>query len=127
MAYSPAPNSPPPPPQASARSGHARWLAERISAAALVPLSLWFVAALIAQSGSDHAAFILWLQAPLTAGAMILLLLALFYHTALGLEVVIEDYIHSGLQTVVVGLVRVSCFGLGAAGILAVLRIALQV
>lgn len=126
MAYSPAPNPPPPRPQVSARSGHARWLAERISAAALVPLTLWFVAALIAQPGSDHAAFILWLQAPLTAGATILLLLALFYHAALGLEVVIEDYIHSGLQTVVVVLVRVACFGLGAAGILAVLRIALQ-
>lgn len=126
MAYSPAPNSPPPCPQASARSGHARWLAERISAAALVPLSLWFVAALIAQSGSDHAAFILWLQAPLTAGLMILLLLAIFYHTALGLEVVIEDYIHSGMQTLVVVLVRLACCGLGAAGILAVLRVAFQ-
>ena len=91
-----------------------------------MPLTLWFVAALIAQPGSDHAAFILWLQAPLTAGATILLLLALFYHAALGLEVVIEDYIHSGLQTVVVVLVRVACFGLGTAGILAVLRIALQ-
>lgn len=92
-----------------------------------MPLTLWFVAALIAQSGSDYAAFILWLQAPLTTGLMILLLLALFYHTALGLEVVIEDYIHSGVQTVVVVvLVRVACLGLGAAGIVAVLRIALQ-
>ena len=93
---------------------------------ALLPLTVWFVASIIAQSGNDHAAFSAWLEAPLTAGLTILLLLALFHHTALGLEVVIEDYIHSGVGAAAVGLVRLACFALAAAGIIAVLCIALQ-
>ena len=73
----------------SAKKGAAAWWAERVSAVALVPLTLWFAASVIAHTGSDHAAFIAWLSTPLAAILMVLLLIALFYHTALGLEVVI--------------------------------------
>lgn len=54
---------------------------------------------------------------------MILLLIALFHHAALGLQVVIEDYMHSESKFAVVLLLRLSCFALAAAGILATLRI----
>jgi succinate dehydrogenase / fumarate reductase membrane anchor subunit len=55
---------------------------------------------------------------------MVLLLIALFYHTALGLQVVIEDYIHSGMKLLALLGTRFACFALAAAGILAMLRIA---
>jgi succinate dehydrogenase / fumarate reductase membrane anchor subunit len=55
---------------------------------------------------------------------MALLLIALFYHTALGLQVVVEDYLHSAVKIPTLILVRLGCFVLAAAGILAVLRIA---
>ena len=110
----------------SAKEGVRDWWAERVSATALVPLSLWFAAAIIAHSGSDYAAFIAWMGSPLAATLMILLLIALFHHTALGLQVVIEDYVHSGAKFAAVMAVRLGSFALAVAGIIAILRIALS-
>ena len=78
----------------SAGDGVGRWWMERVTAVALVPLALWFVASIIALAGSDHAAFVAWLREPLAALLMVLLLATLFAHLALGLQVVIEDYVH---------------------------------
>jgi succinate dehydrogenase / fumarate reductase membrane anchor subunit len=108
----------------SAKSGVAHWRAQRVSAVALVPLTLWFAASITAHSGSDYASFIAWLRSPLTAGLMILLLIALFQHTALGLQVVIEDYVHSGIKFAAVIAVRLGCFALAIAGIVATLSVA---
>jgi succinate dehydrogenase / fumarate reductase membrane anchor subunit len=99
-------------------------LAERISAVALVPLTLWFAASIIAHSGSDYATFIAWMRTPLATALMTLLLIALFYHAALGLQVVIEDYIHSWIKFAAVTAVRLGCCTLAAAGVVAILRIA---
>lgn len=107
----------------SSKSGVEHWLAERVSAVALVPLTLWFVTSIIAHSGSDHAVFLAWLSAPFPALLMILLLMALFYHTALGFQVVIEDYMHSGAKFAVVLLMRLGCLALAVGGIIATLRI----
>jgi succinate dehydrogenase / fumarate reductase membrane anchor subunit len=106
-----------------ARSGVEHWWAERVSAAALVPLMLWFVASIIAHAGSDYPTFIGWLRGLLPTTLMILLLIAIFYHTALGLQVVIDDYIHSRSKFAAVVAVRLGCFALAALGILATLQI----
>ena len=108
----------------SAREGVGPWWAERVSAVALIPLTLWFAASIIVHTGSDYTAFVAWLRAPLVATLMILLLIALFHHTALGLQVVIEDYIHSGAKFAAVIAVRLGCFALAIAGFVATLRIA---
>ena len=108
----------------SAKTGSRHWLAERISAIALIPLTLWFVVSVIAHTRSDYVGFVSWLRTPLATICMILLLLALFHHTALGLQVVIEDYVHSGAKYAAVIAVRLGCYGLAVAGIVAVLRIA---
>jgi succinate dehydrogenase / fumarate reductase membrane anchor subunit len=106
-------------------SGVKQWWHERASALALVPLTIWFAASLIAQAGSDHATFIAWLQRPCNSLLMALLLAGSFYHAALGLQVVIEDYIHSGLKIFAILGTRVACFFFAVAGILAILRISL--
>jgi succinate dehydrogenase / fumarate reductase membrane anchor subunit len=108
----------------SAKDGVEHWWMERVSAVALVPLTLWFVASIIAHTGNDYATFIVWLRTPLASILMILLLIALFYHTALGLQVVIEDYVHSGVKFAALVAVRLGCFALAATGIVATLRIA---
>ena len=108
----------------SAKEGVREWWAERVSAVALVPLTLWFAASIIAHSGSDYATFIAWMRTPLAATLMILLLIALFRHTALGLQVVIEDYVHSAAKFAWVMAVRLGCSALATAGAVATLRIA---
>lgn len=110
----------------TAKEGFEHWWMERISAVALVPLTLWFVASIIAHTGSGYTSFIGWLRAPLISTLMILLLSALFYHTSLGLRVVIEDYIHSGVKFAALITVRLCCFALAVAGTVATLRIALS-
>ncbi len=110
----------------SAKEGVGAWWAERISAVALVPLTLWFAASIIAHTGSNYATFIAWLKTPIAATLMILLLLALFYHTALGLQVVIEDYVHSAAKFAAVIAVRFGCCAFAIAGVVAALRIALS-
>jgi succinate dehydrogenase / fumarate reductase, membrane anchor subunit len=82
----------------SAKSGVERWWAERLSAIALVPLTLWFLAAVIAHSSGGYAQFIAWLKELPANVLMVLLLIALFHHSALGLQVIVEDYVHSPLE-----------------------------
>ena len=108
----------------SAKDGVQHWWMQRVSAIALVPLTVWFIAAIIAQTGADYTAFVAWMRNPITDILMGLLLIALFYHAALGLQVVVEDYVHSGAKFAAVIAVRLACFTLGVAGILATLRIA---
>ena len=110
----------------SAKEGVGAWWAERVSAVALLPLTLWFTASIIAHTCSDYATLIVWLRTPLAAILMMLLLIALFYHTALGLQVVIEDYVHSATKFAAVIAVRLGCCALATAGVVAILRIALS-
>jgi succinate dehydrogenase / fumarate reductase, membrane anchor subunit len=108
----------------SAHSGVQHWWAQRVSAIALAPLTVWFIVAIIAHTGADYTTFVAWMRNPVTGILMTLLLIALFYHTALGLEVIVEDYVHSGAKFAAVIAVRLVCFAFGVAGILAILRIA---
>lgn len=108
----------------SGKEGVRSWLAERVSAVALIPLTLWFVASIIVHTESDYAKFVVWLRTPLSAILMVLLVIALFYHTALGLQVVIEDYVHSGAKIAAVIVMRLGCWALATAGVVATLRIA---
>src|SRR5690625_1623760 len=103
----------------SAKSGVSHWWLQRLTAVALIPLVLWLVAALIHLAGSDHRHFIDWLSSPTTAVLMVLLLIALFRHTVLGLQVVIEDYVHSILaKTILIALMQFAGFALAISGIL---------
>ena len=110
----------------SAKQGVEHWWLQRLTAIALVPLALWFVTAIIAHAGADLGALRLWLGRPVPAILMVLTLIATFYHAALGLQVVIEDYVHTELARLgLLALVRLLCSALAVAGIVAVIRLAL--
>ena len=109
----------------SAREGVGHWWMQRTTALALIPLTLWLTASLIARARDDYGAFILWLRSQVSSVLMVLLLIALFYHMALGLQMVVEDYVHADrikIPTVVV--IHHASFALAVTGIITTLRIA---
>jgi len=109
----------------SARSGSHHWWMQRLTAIALVPLSVWFVASLLMVVTADHATAIQWLRSPLVAILCSALIVALFYHAQLGIQVVIEDYVHAeSAKLVSIVLVKLVSLLLAAACLFAVLSIA---
>lgn len=109
----------------AAKEGVGHWWAQRLTAVALVPLTLWFVASLIGLIGADHAAFVAWVRQPLDAILMVLLLAAGFHHLQLGLQVVIEDYVHHEAARIAsIIAVKFAAVLLGLGGIFSVLKIA---
>jgi succinate dehydrogenase / fumarate reductase membrane anchor subunit len=79
----------------SAKSGAGHWWAQRVTAVALVPLTLWFVWSALRLVGASHEDVLAWIGGPIPVVLMITLVVATFYHLALGLQVVIEDYVHT--------------------------------
>ena len=109
----------------SAKEGVHHWWMQRVSAVALVPLALWFVIALVAHVGADYATMRAWLGSPVTFGLMVLLVGATFYHAQLGLQVVIEDYIHSEAGKIaLILLTKLASLALALAAVVALLVIA---
>ncbi|WP_293387250.1 succinate dehydrogenase, hydrophobic membrane anchor protein [Nevskia sp.] len=109
----------------SAKDGVGHWWMQRMTAIALIPLSLWFVFSLVRFPLLDHATMVAWIHAPLVAVALVLFFLAMFYHAALGVQVVIEDYVgNEGVKLVSILVTKFALFAFGAAAIFAVLKIA---
>jgi succinate dehydrogenase / fumarate reductase membrane anchor subunit len=111
----------------SAKEGVEHWWAQRLTAIALIPLALWFVSALVGLVGADLETAQSWFSLPGPAILLTLLLIASFYHASLGLQVVIEDYVHAEFAKLALLIVlRLLCFGGAVAGIFAVVSIALS-
>ncbi len=105
----------------SAKSGTGHWWSQRLSAIALVPLTLWFVGSLVVLAGASHAEIVAWVSSPIVASLLVLLVATTFYHSYLGLQVVIEDYVHNEplkLATLIV--VQGASFVLALIGIVSV-------
>lgn len=110
----------------SANEGVHHWWAQRVSAIALVPLGLWFVWSAISLMGADLITFRLWLGHFGNALLMILLSLAMFYHAALGMQVVIEDYVSGeGAKVIALIVMKFALFVMAASCVLAVVRLTL--
>lgn len=108
----------------SAREGVGHWKLQRLTALANIPLVLWFVFNAAALSGESYAAARAWLASPLAATLMILLVISVFYHARLGVQVVIEDYVHhEGARVASLALVSLLAAGLAVACIVAVLTV----
>lgn len=73
--------------------GAGHWLAERLSAAALIPLGLWVIWSIITLRGATYADFTAWLTTPLNAALVIATLILGFWHGIMGMQVVLEDYV----------------------------------
>ena len=110
----------------SAKEGVEHWWRQRVTAIVLVPLTLWLVIAVVSHVGGSRAAMVAWMHNPLGAVVMIVLLVTTFYHAALGLQVVVEDYVHGeGMKLTSLIVMRSLCVLLVVRGVLAVLKLAL--
>jgi len=110
----------------SAKEGTHHFWMQRLTALALIPLALWFVAALVSVSTADYDSAVAWVRSPLVTVLLVALLVALFHHAQLGMQVVIEDYLHERWMkfAALIG-VKLAALTLGGACVIAVLRIAL--
>ncbi len=110
----------------SAKSGVAHWWVQRLTAMTLLPLTIWFVFIVLSGLHSDYAAAQAIVAQPLNALLLITFVIALFWHAQLGLQVVIEDYVHTHwLELALQIKVKIICGFLALAAVLAVVRIAL--
>jgi succinate dehydrogenase / fumarate reductase membrane anchor subunit len=110
----------------SARSGAHHFMALRITSVALIALGLWIVWIALEALHLDYAAARLLIAKPWNAVLMIAFLITSFWHAQLGLQVVIEDYVHAkGVELASQIAVKFICFLGAAASVLAVIRIAL--
>lgn len=109
----------------SAKSGVHHFWHQRLTAAALVPLTIWFVWSVARYAGAPHGEVVAFLAHPFNAAAMLLFVFAGLYHMALGVQVVIEDYIHrEGTKLALLLLVNFAAFAIAVVSTIAVLRIA---
>lgn len=109
----------------SAKDGTAHWWAQRVSAIALVPLVLYVLYLLVSLAGADYATVRLTIAQPVNALLLILFIGTAFWHARLGLQVVIEDYIHVGwLEITLMIAVKFVYVVLGLAAVIAIGRIA---
>ena len=110
----------------SAKDGVHHFVVQRVTAVALVFLSVYVVALLVGLAGSDYATARAAVADPCNAVLLIAFVVAMLWHAQLGVQVVIEDYVHTpGLAIVAQLAVRFTCFLAAVAGVLAILRIVL--
>jgi len=108
----------------SARDGLSEWRLQRLTAIALIPLSLYFVASVLWLATSDRITAAAWLASPVTALLVMLFVLAGLAHALVGLRSVFLDYVHTRARLVAAGLfVRAAAVLLAGASVLAILKL----
>lgn len=110
----------------SAREGVHHWWQLRTTSAALAGLGVWFVVAVLTLPDLGHASVTAWASRPVNAVLLLLFVAVTTWHSALGLQVVVEDYVRGkGARVLVLVLLRYAHVLVGAAAVLAVLRLAI--
>lgn len=110
----------------AAHAGGSTWWAHTLTSIALVPLTLWFICSMVRLVGASREDVSVWLTRPLPLVLMLVLLMMTFYHMKLGLETVVEDYVHQPvLRLSALLTIKATTLLLGLACIVSVLRLGL--
>ena len=108
----------------AAKDGARHWWAQRLTAIALVPLGVGFVVMMIALLGADYDGARAAFAHPVAAALWILFTVAMFHHAQLGLQVIVEDYVHSlGLKVAGIIAVKFAAMALGTACVVSIIRV----
>ena len=108
----------------SAKEGVEHWWLQRLSAVALVPLGLWLAFALLGLDDFGYDSVVALLQSPLSSILLVLTVITLTYHSQLGVQVVVEDYVAGPLKIATLVLVSFAHIVVAVAGVFAVLKVA---
>ncbi len=110
----------------SARGGVGHWMAQRVTAIANVVLVFWFLVSAISLAGASFEESRAWLASPVSASLLILLVVSAFYHAKLGIQTVIEDYVHhDGIKIASLAALTLLTAGLAVACVVAILKISI--
>jgi succinate dehydrogenase / fumarate reductase membrane anchor subunit len=110
----------------SAHEGAHHWLLQRFTAIGNLVLMGWLITSFILLPDFSFEAVTAWLASPVSAAAMVLLIISLFWHARLGLQVVLEDYVQdAGTKFGLFALLNIAVFGGGALAIFSVAKLAL--
>lgn len=105
-------------------TGASHWWWQRLTALALIPLVLWFAFSVAMLGATDRVTLTSWIGSPVVTVLLIVSMAALLYHLALGMQVIIEDYVHvEWLKLTIIIVINFGCFLLMVAGVVAVLKI----
>jgi succinate dehydrogenase / fumarate reductase membrane anchor subunit len=111
----------------SAKDGTASWWAQRVTAVALIPLTLWFVFSLLTLPDFDYDTVRTWLAVPISGFLAVLLVAVMAYHSYLGTKVIVEDYVTSAGMKVLTLMLLLFLYVLsGGAAIFAILRVVFE-
>ena len=109
----------------SAKSGVEHWWVERLTAIALTPLTVWFVVAVLLHLGQPQLAVVHWVARPVNTVLLLALVIMTFHHMQLGLQVVIDDYVHDTSSHLVASLLnKGTSLLLGLFAVVAILKMA---
>ena len=109
----------------SSKTGVHHWWLQRVTAVGTFALALWFVASLILLPNLDHSSVVAWVGQPLVAVPLLLLSVSVFWHARLGVQVIIEDYVHGeGLKLLAIVALNFFILGVGAIPFFSIARIA---
>ena len=108
----------------SAKHGAGHWWLQRVTAIGNLLLVLWFIFSLLRLPSLDHEVVTKWLSSPLAAVPMALLVINVFWHFRIGLQVVVEDYVHGGMRVIALGMLHLWTFAMGAFALYAIFKIA---
>ena len=110
----------------TAKEGAHHWWMQRLTAIALIPLTLWFIISIASLNSASYAETVNWLSIPLVSIFMILLVSSTLYHALLGVQVVVEDYIHhEGVKFLLLISLKFIFLVLGVIAVFSLLKIAL--
>jgi succinate dehydrogenase / fumarate reductase membrane anchor subunit len=108
----------------SAKEGAHHWWAQRLTSIALVPLMLWLAISLALLGNLSYEAAVAWVQSPFVAIALSLLVVVMFYHVQLGVQVIIEDYVHGWLKIASIILLNFACIAFVFIGLFSIFKVA---
>lgn len=109
----------------SAKDGTHHWWLQRVTAVANIPLVIFMVVSFVGNTGKGHADWVAWLKQPLVSVLVILFVANFVYHMRLGLQVIVEDYVHDkGTRIASMLMITFACVLIAALSIFSVLRVA---